>query len=268
MGLIQIASGAVEGRGTLVMGLGHASAGKETVGNRGLFVCLEGIDGAGKTTAVRHVVEALGSRGIPAVVFDKKITQFGSDYVRRHASELRALIWGHPADDPYLELGDMHWVYLQAAWYSAAAHCAVRPLLEAGQVVVTDTWTYKFLAKLAMRPHVDLGAAAAVFDGLPQPDLVVRLDLDPVAAADRKAAFGISEAGNHEGDVALTREAFVGYQRRLAEVLDAWTLQHGWMPLVVSGMSPRDVGEAVAELAIARLGGQRLGPASVRGADR
>ncbi|MFJ6199565.1 hypothetical protein [Micromonospora sp. NPDC092111] len=74
-------------------------------------------DGAGKTTAVGHVVGALDGRGIPAVVFDKKITQFGSEYVRRHAGELRALIWEHLADDPYLEWGDMHWVYLQAAWY-------------------------------------------------------------------------------------------------------------------------------------------------------
>ncbi|MFI6163132.1 dTMP kinase [Micromonospora haikouensis] len=250
------------------MGSDYASAREEIIRHRGLFICLEGIDGAGKTTAVGHVVEALGGRRIPAVVFDKKITQFGSEYVRRHAGELRALIWEHPADDPYLELGDMHWVYLQAAWYSAAAHCAVRPLLEAGQVVVTDTWTYKFLAKLAMRPNVDLRAAAAVFDGLPQPDLVVRLDLDPVTAADRKTTFGISEAGNHEGDVALTREAFIGYQRRLAEVLDAWTLQYGWMPLDVNGMSPQDVGAAVAELAVAALGGRRPGSTSVVTAGR
>ncbi len=246
------------------MGLPQALAGKEIVGDPGLFICLEGIDGAGKTTAVGHVVEALRRRAIPAIVFDKKSTQFGSDYVRRHARELRALIWQHPADDPYLELGDMHWVYLQAAWYSAAAHCAVRPMLDAGQVVVTDTWTYKFLAKLAMRPDVDLAAAAAVFDGLPQPDLVVRLDLDAVTAAARKTTFGISEAGNHEGDVALTREAFIGYQRRLAEVLDAWTVQHGWTRLDVNGMSPQDIGDAVAELVVATLCRRRSGPASVR----
>ncbi|MFG1676356.1 hypothetical protein [Micromonospora sp. NPDC049282] len=241
--------------------MAQASAPQGKASTSGLFICLEGIDGAGKTTAVGYVVEALRRRATPAVVFDKKRTQFGSDYVRRHARELRALIWEHPADDPYLELGDMHWVYLQAAWYSAAAHCAIRPMLETGQVVVTDTWTYKFLAKLAMRPDVDVTAAAMVFDGIPQPDLVVRLALDPLTAATRKATFGISEAGNHEGAVALTREAFVGYQRRLAEVLDRWTDERGWTPLDVNAMSPQQIGEAVADLVIANLNTRRRQPA-------
>jgi thymidylate kinase len=243
------------------MPLASTPAGYGTRISKGLFVCLEGIDGAGKTTAAHHSVTALRRRGVPATVFDKKDTQFGSTYVRRHAGQLRALIWEHPADDPYLELGDMHWVYLQAAWYTAVAQCAITPMLQAGQVVVTDTWTYKFLAKLALRPNVDVAAAAAIFGGLPQPGLVVRLDLDPASAADRKATFGISEAGNHEGDVALTQDGFVTYQRRLAEVFDGWTVQHGWTALDVNGMSPQDVAEAVASCVVAVRDGQPAGPA-------
>jgi len=213
----------------------------------GLFVCLEGIDGAGKTTAAHSAVEALRERGLPAVLFDKRLTEFGSDYVRRHAGDLRQLIWGHPPDDPYLELGDMHWVYLQAAWYSAVAHCFVHPLLQAGQLVVTDTWIHKFLAKLAMRPAVDLVAASAVFDGLPRPDLVIRLDLLVETAAHRKTVFGISESGNREGRVPLTRDTFVGYQRRLAAVLDQWGTRDGWHVLDVNGLGPDSVAQGVAD---------------------
>lgn len=46
----------------MVMGLDHTSAMEEIARHRGLFIGLEGIRGADKTTAVGHVVEALGSR--------------------------------------------------------------------------------------------------------------------------------------------------------------------------------------------------------------
>jgi thymidylate kinase len=224
-----------------------------TSGTSGLFVCVEGIDGAGKTTAAHTTAAALRRHGVPATVFDKQRTGFGTPYVRRHTGALRELIWGHPPDDPYLELGDMHWVYLQAAWYAAVARCAIAPLLAAGQVVVTDTWTYKFLAKLALRPEVDLDAAAAVFAGLPRPDLVVHLQLDPAVAARRKDRIAISEAGNHEGVVALTAQAFIDYQQRLAVVLDGWSRRDGWTGLDVTALGEPEVADAVTALVIDRL---------------
>ncbi len=81
----------------------------------GVFVCLEGIDGSGKTTAISTTGELLRQKGFPVVFFDKKEVGFGSSYVEEHMTALRRIIWDHPPDDPYLELGDMHWVYLQAA---------------------------------------------------------------------------------------------------------------------------------------------------------
>ncbi|MGH8883769.1 MAG: dTMP kinase [Egibacteraceae bacterium] len=113
------------------------SAGRETA-ERGCFVCLEGIDGAGKTTAIAAAGEALRRRGSPVACFDKKDTGFSSAYVERHMAALRDIIWGHPPDDPYLELGDLHWVHLQAAWYSALAKRKAIPLLQAGCLVLTE----------------------------------------------------------------------------------------------------------------------------------
>ncbi len=221
----------------------------------GLFVCLEGIDGAGKTTAADLASRLLRERGLAVESFDKKKALFGSQYVRRHMAGLREVIWGHPADDPYLELGDWHWIYLQAAWYSAASRCAVQPLTEAGFVVLTDTWLHKFLAKLALRPHVDLDRARAVFADLVRPDLVIQLDLDPATAAARKASFGISEAGNHEGSVELSTGSFVAYQRRLSAVLDEWGQAEYWLRLDVNALAPEEVAAQVAELVARRLPG-------------
>jgi thymidylate kinase len=107
---------------------------------RGSFIALEGIDGAGKTTAARVAAEVLRSRGRRAVAVVRDDAAGCSAYVAGHMAALQDLIWGEQPDAPYLDLGDEHWVYLQAAWYSAFARCVVLPAVAEGFIVVADTW--------------------------------------------------------------------------------------------------------------------------------
>ncbi|MEV6525030.1 hypothetical protein AB0M43_24040 [Longispora sp. NPDC051575] len=215
---------------------------------RGRFVALEGIDGAGKTTAVAALGDLLRGRGEQVTVLDKHTLTFDSPYVAGMVGRVRDLIWGRDPGDPYLELGDFFWVHLQAAWYEAVSHTVLRPLLEAGHTVLTDTWTSKFLAKLAMRPNVDLERARAAFADLPVPDLVVRLELAASVAAGRRTEFSASEAGNHEGTVERTPESFVAYQTRVAMVLDAFGETGGWHILDVNGLDVAATASALAGL--------------------
>jgi thymidylate kinase len=218
---------------------------------RGLFVAIEGIDGAGKTTAARVAAEALRSRGRPAVAVARGDAAGCSAYAATHMAALLDLIWGEPPDAPYLDLGDDHWGYLQAAWYSAFAHCVVLPAIAEGSIVLADTWGYKFLAKLAMRPaeRVSFDAARAVFEAIPQPDVVIHLHADPAVAAARKPAFSGSETGNREGVPELSAGAFAAYQRDLAEVLESFAGKGGWVCVDTSSLSPVEAGSAVADIA-------------------
>ena len=222
---------------------------------RGWLVCLEGIDGAGKTTAAAALGRRLREQGVRAVVVDRTTTRFPSPYVDRHMSALRTLIWDHPPGDPYLELGDLHWVHLQTAWYLAVGRCVISPLVESGTLVLTDTWTHKFLGKLALRPGVDLARVRALFHDVLRPDLVIRLDIDPALAAARKPVITASEAGNHEGTVERSAAGFVAYQQRLAQVLDEFGRSEGWLVLDVSRL---DMDQVVDELA-ALVGDRWLG---------
>ena len=58
--------------------------------------------------------------------------------------------------------------------------------------------------------------------------------------------LGISEAGNRDGDVELSADSFVRYQRQLAAVLDRWADTYRWRRLEVAGMEPARVASAVA----------------------
>ena len=217
---------------------------------RGLFVALEGIDGAGKTTAAKVATDALRADGYPTVAPDRTSVATAPGYVGDHMAALRALIWDEPLNAPYLQLGDEHWVHLQAAWYSSFARCFVTPLLEAGNVVIADTWGYKFLAKLRLRPPgvIDFSRAWAIFGALLQPDLIVRLRADPSVAAARKPAIAASETGGRGTARHLLPVAFAAYQRRVDQVLEEFAAQDGWVNLDVSALSPHEAGAALADI--------------------
>lgn len=218
---------------------------------RGLFVAIEGIDGAGKTTAAQAAVDVLRSRGRRAVAVARSVATRCPAYVAGHMAALRDLIWGEPPDAPYLDLGDEHWVHLQAAWYAAFARCIVMPAVAEGAIVLADTWGYKFLAKLALRPpaRVSFDAAWNVFQGILRPDLVVHLHVAPAVAAARKPAFSGSETGNREGAPELSPAAFTDYQRNLAGVLESFAGKGGWICVDASFLGVAEAGSAVADIA-------------------
>jgi hypothetical protein len=127
----------------------------------------------------------------------------------------------------------------------------VLPAVAEGSIVLADTWGYKFLAKLALRPpeRVSFDAAWAVFEAIPRPDVVVHLHADPAVAAARKPAFSGSETGNREGIPELSAPAFAAYQGDLAEVLESLAGKGGWVCVDTSSLGVAEAGAAVADIA-------------------
>jgi hypothetical protein len=117
--------------------------------------------------------------------------------------------------------------------------------------VLADTWGYKFLAKLALRPpaRVSFDAAWNVFHAILRPDVVVHLHADPAVAAARKPAFSGSETGNREGVPEPSAAAFTDYQRDLAEVLESFAGKGGWVCVDTSSPGVAEAGSAVADVA-------------------
>lgn len=146
----------------------------------GTFIAFEGGDGAGKSTQIKLLAEALSAEGYSVLVTrEPGGTEIGE--------KLRALVLeqGNGEIDPHTE------ALIFAASRAAHAHQKIRPALEAGQVVLCDRYIDSSAAyqgagrKLGVENIVDLSRWAT--SNL-LPDTTILLDL-PLAEGRSRAGL-------------------------------------------------------------------------------
>lgn len=147
---------------------------------RGLFITLEGGEGAGKSTLARGLVARLEGRG-------RDVLSTREPGGTPGAEAIRALLVNGPAD---------RWGALAEALLMSAARAdhvarAIGPALAAGRDVVCDRFIDSTMAYQGLAGG--LGAAAAealagVATGGLGPDVTLILDLDPAVGLARAAA--------------------------------------------------------------------------------
>jgi dTMP kinase len=97
------------------------------------YLALEGVDGSGKTTVGKALVEALGRRGVEAIL----VREPGGTAV---GETVRGLLLDSESLDPWAE------VFLFAAQRAELARSVVLPALEADTWVVSDRTYYSSIA--------------------------------------------------------------------------------------------------------------------------
>lgn len=147
-----------------------------------MFVSLEGVDGSGKSTQARLLVEALGSDTL-------LIREPGGTDAAERIRELLA--------DPELEIDPFAELLLFSAARADLVTRVIRPALEQGRVVVADRFAdssvaYQGGARGLGTSHV-LSLTDTVIDGL-WPDLTVLLRVDPEVGLGRAAGEDRFEA--------------------------------------------------------------------------
>ncbi len=144
---------------------------------RGLFVALEGGEGAGKSTQARLLRERLEAEGHEVVLTREP----GDTLVGARVRELLL-------DPATGRMSDRTEALLYAADKAEHVESVVRPALERGQVVVTDRYVDSTLAYQgagrALDP-ADLEWVARWSTGDLRPHLTVLLDLDPARGMGR-----------------------------------------------------------------------------------
>jgi dTMP kinase len=160
-----------------------------------VFISLEGIDGSGKSTQARLLVEALGERTVAIR------EPGGTDAAER----IRGLL-----ADPAVELEPLAELLLFLAARADLTERVIRPALEAGRDVVSDRFSDSSVAYQGAARGLGvgevIGLCEAATDGL-WPDLTLLLRLDPEVGLGRAAGEDRFEA---EG-IELQRAVAVAY---------------------------------------------------------
>ena len=145
-----------------------------------IFVTIEGVDGAGKSTQARRLVERLNAEGRPAELFREP----GGT---RLSERIRSLL----LDAPDLAIGPLPELLLFSAARAQLAEERIRPALAEGKAVVCDRFYDSTTAYQGVgRGVADLGWVASlnmrVTGGL-RPDRTWLLALSPEEALRRRA---------------------------------------------------------------------------------
>jgi dTMP kinase len=174
----------------------------------GTLVAIEGIDGAGKTTQARRLVEALHARGISA-----RYTKEPTD--GPHGRALRAsAVTGRlpPEEELALFVADRR------------EHVAteLRPALAEGEVVVVDRYYLSTAAYQGARGLDPVAILAANEAFAPIPGLCLLLDLDPAAGVARvRGRDRVENLFEQVEDLRRCREVFLEIDRPWIVRLDA-----------------------------------------------
>lgn len=132
-----------------------------------MFVSLEGIDGSGKSTQARLLVEALGPETVA-------IREPGGTAAAERIRELLA--------DPQLELEPLAELMLFCAARADLTERVIRPALEAGRDVVSDRFSDSSVAYQGAARGLGVGEVISLCDTATDglwPDLTLLLRVDP-----------------------------------------------------------------------------------------
>ncbi|MFW6164354.1 MAG: dTMP kinase [Planctomycetota bacterium] len=149
----------------------------------GLFIALEGIDGAGTTTQAQRLAAWLTGQGRAAVLTAEPTPRPVGGLIRQILQGRLVDLGGQP-----VEVDETTMALLFAADRADHLASVVLPAVEAGKIVVSDR---HYLSSVAYQSlGVDMAWVESLNARFRRPDLTVLLDIAPETSLRRKAAQG------------------------------------------------------------------------------
>jgi dTMP kinase len=187
----------------------------------GLFLALEGGDGAGKSAQVELLAGAIRHSGAAGVEGARDLVVTREPGGSALGGRIRSLLLHGDDVDPATE------ALLYAADRAAHVTQVIRPALERGAVVLTDRYVDSSVAYQAEGrglDQADIRSINAFATGGLTPDLTVVLDIDPAVAAQRRVAAGLAEDRLERAGMEFHRRVNGHYARFAAAAPDRYAL--------------------------------------------
>lgn len=218
-----------------------------------MFVTFEGGEGAGKSTQIRLLAEALRSRGHDVVITREPGGSAG-------AEALRHVLLSGAAEDFGVRMEAM----LFAAARADHLDCVIRPALGAGQIVLCDRFVDSSRVYQGVTGNLEPALMAAlerVSIGDSMPDLTLILDLPAdvgLARARRRAGVSVE----NEAPDRFEKETLDVHEKRRQGFLDIAAREPGRCRIIDASLDvDRIARDILAEVLLVMAQRQGIGPA-------
>jgi dTMP kinase len=163
--------------------------------SKGVFICIEGLDGCGKTTQAKLLVRRVRNSCDAIYTAEPSRGKIGR-FIRKHC------LHGDKRSSGIVE------ALLFAADRSEHVENTVLPALKKGQIVVSDRYVYSSLAYQGAT-GLDLGWIKRINEYAIRPDLAIFIDVEPETVVQRlKPKKSVMENLETQRKV---REVYVGF---------------------------------------------------------
>jgi dTMP kinase len=207
-----------------------------------MFIVIDGIDGCGKSTQVKLLMELYGKLGRTLVTSKWK----DSEYVEKlFIGDLLKRF-----QDGTVKIPPEARTFLLAADISNRLEAAIKPALKKGLAVLADRYIYKIVAQGVAR-GLDKSWLDNLFAFAVAPDVKIFLDVDPIVAAERITAYreiSFYEAGMDVMPGTDRKQNFITFQARVRENLLGIAGEIGALVLDASSSPEVQHGRIVAHI--------------------
>jgi dTMP kinase len=179
----------------------------------GLFLSFEGMDGSGKTTQMRLLIERLGREGYDVL----ETAEPGGTSIGR---QIRRIL----LDSANRELSSRAELLLYFACRAQNVDEWIRPALAAGRVVVSDRYTDSTLAYQGAGRGLPVDTIRSLHDfacGHTAPDLTIYLDIDRATGLSRAHARNAERAAAEQPDETRIDDEATDFHDRVYEAYAA-----------------------------------------------